>query len=71
MDQALRNLVAFTGCSLEDALPTVTSTPARTIGVAAKRGRLEPGARADVVLLSPDFHVRSTIVGGEVAFSAS
>jgi N-acetylglucosamine-6-phosphate deacetylase len=71
LDQALRNLIAFTGCSLEDALPTVTSTPARTIGVAAKRGRLEPGARADVVLLSPDFHVRNTIVGGEVAFSAS
>ncbi len=71
LDQALRNLIAFTGCSLADALPTVTSTPARAIGLEAERGRLERGARADVVLLSPDLHVHTTIIGGEVAYSAS
>ncbi len=71
LDQALRNLIAFAGCSLNEALPTVTSIPARAIGLADERGRLERGARADLVLLSPDLHVRSTIVGGEVAYSAS
>ncbi len=70
LDQALRNLVAMTGCTLDDALPTMTSTAARTIGLDRERGRLVPGAAADVVLLSADLRVRTTIVGGEVAYTA-
>jgi N-acetylglucosamine-6-phosphate deacetylase len=71
LDQALRNLVAMTGCSLEEALPTVTSTAARAIGLGDARGRLARGAVADVVLLSPDLHVRTTIAAGEIAYTAA
>ncbi len=70
LDQALRTLVAMTGCSLDDALPTMTSTAARAIGVDRERGRLAPGAVGDVVLLSPDLHVRTTIVGGDIVYVA-
>lgn len=70
LDQALRNLIAFSACSFDDALPTVTTTPARAIGLDDERGRLARGARADVVLLSPDLHVRTTIVGGEVVHAS-
>lgn len=70
LDQAVRNLVAMTGCSLEDALATVTTTPARAIGMADERGRLARGAVADLVLLGPDLHIHTTIVGGQVAFAA-
>jgi N-acetylglucosamine-6-phosphate deacetylase len=70
LDQALRNLIAMAGCSLEEALPTVTSTPARAIGVADERGHLARGAVADLVLLSSDLHVRTTIVGGEIIYAA-
>jgi hypothetical protein len=50
LDVALRNLVAFTGCTVPDALATVTSTPATVLRL-ADRGRFEPGARADVAVL--------------------
>jgi N-acetylglucosamine-6-phosphate deacetylase len=67
LDRAVRNLVAFTGCSVPDALATVTATPARLLGL-TDRGRLVPGARADVTVLDGDLAVVATIVGGEVAW---
>jgi N-acetylglucosamine-6-phosphate deacetylase len=67
LDRAVRNLVAFTGCSVPDAVTTVTATPARLLGL-ADRGRLERGARADVTVLDGDLAVVATIVGGEVAW---
>ncbi len=70
LDQALRNLIEFTGCTLAEALPTVTTTPARALGLKGERGRIEPGTIADLVLLTPDLRVYSTIVEGQVAYSA-
>jgi N-acetylglucosamine-6-phosphate deacetylase len=67
LDRAVRNLVAFTGCSVPDAVTTVTATPARLLGL-ADRGRLERGARADVSVLDGELAVVATIVGGEVAW---
>jgi N-acetylglucosamine-6-phosphate deacetylase len=69
LDEALRNLVAFTGCTVADAVATVTSTPARLLQL-ADRGRLEPGARADIALLDGGLHVTETIVAGEVAWKS-
>ena len=71
LDAALRNLIAMTGCSLAEALPTVTTTPAAAIGLGSSWGHIRPGCRADMVLLSPDLHVVTTIVGGEVVFDGS
>ncbi len=71
LDQALRNLIAFTGCALRDALATVTTTPARALGLAHERGRIAPGYVADLVLLTPDLRVRATMVAGEVSYVAS
>jgi N-acetylglucosamine-6-phosphate deacetylase len=67
LDQALRNLVAFTGCSVTDAIATVTSTPADLLAL-DDRGRLVPGARADVTVLDAELRVVETWVGGEVAW---
>ena len=62
LDQALRNFVAFTGAALEDAFATVTTVPAWLLGF-GDRGRLAPGARADVVLWSEALEVEATFVG--------
>lgn len=50
LDVALRNLVAYTGCTLTEAALTVTETPGRLLGGSA--GRLIPGAPADVTILN-------------------
>jgi N-acetylglucosamine-6-phosphate deacetylase len=68
-DQALRNLVEFTGCTLAEALPTVTTTPARAIGMDHERGRIAPGYVADMALLSADLRVSATIAEGHLVWS--
>jgi N-acetylglucosamine-6-phosphate deacetylase len=70
LDQALRNLIEITGCSLSAALETMTSTPARLLGLDHERGRIAPGYAADLVLLSRDLRVDTTIAAGEIAYAA-
>jgi N-acetylglucosamine-6-phosphate deacetylase len=70
LDQALRNLVDITGCTLADALPTLTTTPARAIGMDHERGRIARGHVADMVLLTADLQVSATIAEGAVVYTA-
>lgn len=67
LDTAMRNLMAFSGCTLAEALCTVTSTPAAVLGL-EDRGYLRPGYRADLVLLSVTHEVVITLIGGEPVF---
>lgn len=64
MDAAVRNVVDRAGVPLADALRAAATTPADALGDAS-RGRLAPGARADIVVLDDDdLAVRRTVVGG-------
>lgn len=67
LDQAVRNLVEYTGCSLVEALATVTTTPADLLGL-DRRGRVAVGNHADLTILDVDGRLRSTIVGGRLAW---
>ena len=44
LDEALRNLIRFGGCSLEEALPTVTTTPARGSASTTNAARSRPAS---------------------------
>ena len=70
MDQAVRNVVEWTGLPLHDALAMATLLPARVIGADAK-GSLQPGKDADIVVLDRDLRVRLTLVGGRVVYRSS
>ena len=65
MHDAVRYTVNHLGASLEDALRMATSTPARLLRVEDRRGRLTPGAEADLVHLSEDLELRGVWFGGE------
>ena len=66
-DQALRNLVTFTGEPPEKVLPLLTENPARLFGWENK-GSLEPGKDADLVVLDRDLSIRATMVMGEMVY---
>jgi N-acetylglucosamine-6-phosphate deacetylase len=53
MDAAIRNAVRVAGVPLPVALEAASTTPAGVLGL-TDRGRLAPGARADIVALDPD-----------------
>jgi N-acetylglucosamine-6-phosphate deacetylase len=65
LDAAVRNLVAFTGCDLADAVAAASEVPARCLGL-ADRGRIEIGRRADLVGLDPAGNVVLTFVAGRL-----
>jgi N-acetylglucosamine-6-phosphate deacetylase len=71
LDQALRNLIEVAGCALAEALPTLTSTPARAIGLDHERGRIVRGHVADMVLLTVDLRVSATIAEGKLVYAAT
>ncbi|MBB6671627.1 N-acetylglucosamine-6-phosphate deacetylase [Cohnella nanjingensis] len=64
MDKAMRNVMQWTGASLEDVLPALTLHPARQAGLAGRKGSLEAGKDADFVWLNDDDTVAQTWVGG-------
>ncbi|RDU94682.1 N-acetylglucosamine-6-phosphate deacetylase [Trinickia dinghuensis] len=63
MDQALRNLVSL-GFPLDDVSKRLSLYPASYLGL-ADRGRLEPGAWADAVVLDRSLMLARTYVEGE------
>lgn len=63
LSDAVRNAATMLGASPGDALRMASLTPAEFLGV-ADRGRIQPGARADLVLLGAALDVRTVWVGG-------
>jgi N-acetylglucosamine-6-phosphate deacetylase len=64
MDEALRNLVDGLGLDLADASRRVSTHAADYLGI-AERGRLAPGAWADLVVLDRDLRLTAVMVEGE------
>jgi N-acetylglucosamine-6-phosphate deacetylase len=50
--ECVNNFLGFSGASIAQALGTVTSTPAKMLGVSGIKGSLEPEADADLVVLA-------------------
>jgi N-acetylglucosamine-6-phosphate deacetylase len=63
MDQALRNLVDVLGLGLDEASMRLATHAADYLGL-ADRGRLAPGAWADVVVLDRDLRLQDVFVEG-------
>jgi len=69
LDQAIKNMIKFTGMSLNEVLPMATLVPAEAMGWSERRGVLKPGADADVTILNDDLIVEKTFVLGKEVFS--
>lgn len=66
-DQALRNMIRWSGLPVHTVLGMLTRNPAQSLGIASGKGTLAPGHDADMVLLDQDLRVHTTIVQGEVS----
>ncbi len=63
--EMVRRLVRGGILGLEEALTMASATPARALGVQADMGRIAPGARADLIVLSgPEMRLVQVLVGG-------
>ena len=69
LGQSLRNLIAWTGCTLYEAVRTVTATPAELLNLPSK-GRITVGADADLTLINSNLDILATIVGGKILYKS-
>ncbi|MBS4200667.1 N-acetylglucosamine-6-phosphate deacetylase [Bacillus sp. FJAT-49732] len=68
MDDAFRNIMKFTGCSISEAVQMTSSNQAREFGLKQK-GLLAPEKDADIVIMNEDLEVEKTYrlgVGHEI-----
>ena len=69
-DEMLRRVMRHTGLSLAQALPMASTVPAAALGLDGRKGTLQPGADADIILLDDEAQVRLTMVAGRVVHDA-
>ena len=70
MDRALRVAHVHYGIPLVDVCRMLSLTPARLSRCAQRKGSLEVGKDADVVVMDERFHVQSVYVCGELRHQA-
>ena len=64
MWEAVQNLRAFAGATLEDAVYAATMAPAREIGLESEIGSIEIGKRADLLILENESAIDRIMCGG-------
>jgi N-acetylglucosamine-6-phosphate deacetylase len=68
MDAAVRNAIKFAGVSLPQALAMASRVPAQAMGIDQAKGKIEPGADADLILFDDDLNIHLTMVMGQVVY---
>ena len=66
MDKLVQTVVKKAGIPLADAVRMASETPARIIGVADRKGTLQKGKDADIVILDNDTNVRCVFSYGKI-----
>lgn len=66
---AVRNVMQFCGIGLAEAVTMASLGPARLLGLAERKGTIEEGKDADLVVLDEHLQVQATIAGGKIIYS--
>lgn len=69
MIEALKNAVIKCNLPLLDALRMITLNPAKLLGVEGRKGSIEAGKDADIVIFDKDFDVKATLVRGRMIYT--
>lgn len=69
-DRLVRNMIQLGGVPLADAIRMITATPASIMGIADKKGAIEKGKDADLVIFDDAINIHCTIIGGRVVYDA-
>ena len=70
LNKGVWNVYTNTSIPLYECVNCATLNPATAIGVADRKGSIEVGKDADIVVLDDEFNVKKTIIGGVVRYEA-
>lgn len=65
-DRLVRNMVNMADVPLIHAILMMSTTPARIMGIADRKGSLIAGKDADIVIFDDNIHIKKTIIAGHV-----
>ena len=68
MDFCLRNIKEFTGCSMRDIMKMSSENSAKHLNIYDRKGSIEIGKDADIVIVNDDIEVQKTICKGVIAY---
>jgi N-acetylglucosamine-6-phosphate deacetylase len=68
LDTAIRNVIQFTGKSIEQVIPMATSVPSHAMGISNTKGYIKTGYDADLVLLNKELLAEKTFVNGKIVY---
>ena len=68
MGKAVKNMVTKVGIPLPKAIQMASYNPAKSIGIDDKKGSLEPGKDADIVILNKNLEAELTMVAGKIVY---
>jgi N-acetylglucosamine-6-phosphate deacetylase len=68
-DRLVRNIIKMADVPLLDAVRMMSSTPARIMNVADRKGSLVEGKDADIVLFDENINIQTTIINGKVVYN--
>ncbi len=71
LNNALKNYQEITQSSLKDILPMITENPAKLLGVFNRKGSIEIGKDADLVVLTPQLEIVTTYCNGEEVYRSN
>ena len=71
MNAIVRTLVQAVGRTLAEAVQMASANPARVIGALDRKGSLEPGKDADLLVIDEQVNVHLTLVKGQVLYAKS
>lgn len=69
MPEAIQNMMKFTKCSLIDAIDMATRNPAHVLGIGDRKGIIEVGKDADLVVMSHQFEVLFSMREGKELYN--
>jgi len=67
-NRLVRTMIRMADVPLTEAIQMITSTPARIMKVADKKGSLTAGKDADIVIFNDDIDVKLVIIKGKVVY---
>lgn len=66
----IKRMVKELGMGIEEALPYMTSHPAQALGIYPKKGCVQEGADADILLMDKEMNLHTVIAKGQVMMEA-
>ena len=68
LNNAVKNVYNNTDMPLWSVVAAASLNPAKAIGVDDRKGSLDAGKDADIIITDGDFNIMKTIIGGEIKY---